>query len=306
MMIPFLCPNCKNSSLIEVNNLIICEDTICNSKFKLINNKPVLINFSQSLIDEKKIFSSNGRSIVKRKSLFVFKWLRLLLYGRSLKTKNNLKFCISKCINFKKPMVLVVGGGTIGSGTEVLYSNSNIILHSFDVYFSNNISFIADAHDIPLKSNTYDLVIIQAVLEHVLNPNKVVAECYRVLKEGSYIYAETPFMQQVHEGPYDFLRFSNSGHRYLFKDFECVKTGYIGGLSMSLIWAMSYFLSGVFRSIIIGKISRVLFFWLRFIDLIIPNKFQMDGASGYFFIGKKTPNTSLNNPEIIQFYNGAQ
>ena len=58
-----------------------------------------------------------------------------------------------------------------------------------------------------------DLVIIQAVLEHVMYPNKVVSEIYRVLKNDGLIYSETPFMQQVHEGPYDFSRFTESGHR---------------------------------------------------------------------------------------------
>ena len=34
------------------------------------------------------------------------------------------------------------------------------------------------------------------------------------------VYAETPFMQQVHEGAYDFTRYTVLGHRYLFKKFK--------------------------------------------------------------------------------------
>ncbi len=44
-------------------------------------------------------------------------------------------------------------------------------------------------------------------------------EIHRVLKDDGIVYADTPFMQQVHEGAYDFTRFTLSGHRWLFKNF---------------------------------------------------------------------------------------
>jgi len=58
-------------------------------------------------------------------------------------------------------------------------------------------------------------MLVQAGLEHVRDLWQVVAEIHRVLKDDGLVYAETPFMQQVHEGPYDFTRFTESGHRYL-------------------------------------------------------------------------------------------
>ncbi len=82
---------------------------------------------------------------------------------------------------------------------------------AFDIYYSANVQFIADAHSILLRDASVDAVVIQAVLEHVLDPQQVVDEIWRVLKPSGLVYAETPFLQHVHEGAYDFTRFTESG-----------------------------------------------------------------------------------------------
>jgi hypothetical protein len=87
-------------------------------------------------------------------------------------------------------------------------------------------------------------VWIRAVLEHVLEPAQVVAEVHRVLAAGDIVYAETPFMQQVHEKAYDFTRFSRTGHRWLFRHFEKIAAGEIGGPGQSLVWSLRYFFRG--------------------------------------------------------------
>ena len=48
----------------------------------------------------------------------------------------------------------------------------------------------------PFPDSSFNIVIIQAVLEHVLNPQKVVKEINRVLKNKGIIYSETPFYSQ--------------------------------------------------------------------------------------------------------------
>src|SRR5205823_1246671 len=109
------------------------------------------------------------------------------------------------------PTILVVGGGTVGSGTDALYRDPAVRLIAFDVYGSPMTQLIADGHQIPLRDESVDAVLVQAVLEHVLDPAKVVAEIHRVLRPNGIVYAETPFLQQVHEAAYDFTRFTESG-----------------------------------------------------------------------------------------------
>lgn len=43
---------------------------------------------------------------------------------------------------------------------------------------------VADAHNLPFKSKSFDTVVCLEALEHVFNPLKVLSEIYRVLKIG--------------------------------------------------------------------------------------------------------------------------
>ena len=101
----------------------------------------------------------------------------------------------------------------------------DIEVHSIDIYASPTVDLICDAHYLPLEGEYYDAVWIQAVLEHVVQPELVVHEIHRVLKPDGIVYAETPFMQQVNEGAYDFTRYTVLGHRYLFKKFSLIDRG---------------------------------------------------------------------------------
>lgn len=64
----------------------------------------------------------------------------------------------------------------------------------------------------------------------------------RVLKPHGMLYAETPFMQQVHERAYDFTRFTANGHRWLFRRFEQIDAGVNrgSGAGPALAWSVRY------------------------------------------------------------------
>jgi SAM-dependent methyltransferase len=134
--------------------------------------------------------------------------------------------------------VLIIGGGILGNGIDALVNNVGIEFIESDVAFAPRTRIILDAHDIPFADESFDAVIAQAVLEHVVDPNRCTAEIYRVLKGDGYVYAETPFMQQVHAGRYDFQRFTDLGHRRLFRRFDLFDSGNVFGPGMAL--ARSY------------------------------------------------------------------
>jgi SAM-dependent methyltransferase len=202
-------------------------------------------------------------------------------------------------------MVLVVGGGTVGNGVEALYDDLRIRLVAFDIYRSPVTQFVADAHRIPLANESVDAVVVQAVLEHVLDPEKVVSEIHRVLRHGGLVYAETPFLQQVHAGPYDFTRYTSSGHRYLFRAFEEIRAGPVAGPGTQLLWSLDHIVRGLTRVELAGKIARGLFFWLRYLDHAVPVNFAMDSASAFYFLGRRASH-ELTPSEILQYYRGAQ
>ena len=303
------CPKCKNVVLFD-GEQVFCTNESCThftKPFLTISGKQVLVDFDESVLSEEYIMSSGASSLIPRISNFRVGtlFLRQLLNGRSRKTISNLEKLASFLDGIDEPKILVVGGGTIGSGMDYFFQNFKKNTVSFDIYNSDNVDFIADAHSIPFLSNYFDVIVIQAVLEHVVSPTVVVSECHRVLRDGGLIYAETPFMQQVHEGAYDFTRFTVLGHRLLFKDFRTVKLGYISGLGQSFLWSLEFFVSGLFRSKKVGKLFKLCFFWIRFFERFIPDEMNEDGACGCFFLGQKDLNMQSHKmSELLLEYRG--
>ena len=158
---------------------------------------------------------------------------------------------------------MVIGGGNIGTGLQELYQDISLDLISTDIYPSNKINFISDCHNIPVKNESVDGVIIQAVLEHVINPNKVISEVYRVLKKDGIILAETPFMQSSHEEPYDFNRYTELGHRWLFKSFKEIYRSTNGGPGLSLYWSISSLIYALINNKLISQIFSLPFLFLH-------------------------------------------
>jgi SAM-dependent methyltransferase len=188
---------------------------------------------------------------------------------------------------------------------QPLYDSPDIEIVAFDIYATPLIQFVADAHEIPLPDSAFDAVVIQAVLEHVLQPAQVVSEIWRVLKPRGIVYAETPFMQQVHEGAYDFTRFTESGHRYLFRNFELLSSGASGGPGLQFMWSVDYLVRSIFRSRMAGKIAKLAFFWVQYLDHLIPSSFAVDGASGVYFLGRRAA-SAAGPKDIVAHYKGAQ
>jgi SAM-dependent methyltransferase len=187
----------------------------------------------------------------------------------------------------ERPVVLVIGGGTIGSGADELYHDSSIELVGTDVFASPHTVLVADAHKLPFADGVFDGVWVQAVLEHVLEPATAVAEMHRVLRRGGLVYAETPFMQQVHERAYDFSRFTQSGHRWLFRRFSEISAGPIGGAGVALTWSIRYFSRALGAGDKLSRLISLPFFWIRFVDRFTRGRAVADAASGFFFLGRR-------------------
>jgi len=285
------CPRCS-SMLQNLKSQPSCSDPACEyskSGFPLVHGQPVLIDFATSIFDRDAYRRHNGsplkrdvtlRSIGSRLHQFTFGMNRVAAF-------NCAKFLgLLKKVS-GRPVVLVIGGGTIGFGTGELYNDASIELVGTDVYASQHTCLVADAHKLPFEEKVFDGIWIQAVLEHVLEPHTVVAEIHRVLKRGGLVYAETPFMQQVHERAYDFSRFTQSGHRWLFKDFSEISAGPVSGAGVALLWSIRYFCRALGAGNKLSLLICLPFFWIRFLDKLARGRTVADAASGLFFLGRR-------------------
>jgi SAM-dependent methyltransferase len=251
-------------------------------------------------------FGDSDESPVLRKRSKLAKFVSILINGGNPVARRNANKLIKKLIERTPfPRVLVVGAGQIGDGSEALYQSPDVEVISFDIYRSEFVNFVADGHHIPLIDGCVDAVWIQAVLEHVVSPSTVVTEMYRVLKPNGILYAETPFMQQVHEGRYDFQRFTEGGHRWLFRAFKRLDAGVVWGPGRTLQWAVRYFFWGVTRNKNLAIVLSLPFSFFRWFDRFIPNSLASDGACNLYFFGEKQPHL-LTFEELLAEYNGAQ
>lgn len=66
---------------------------------------------------------------------------------------------------------------------------------------------------LPFDDQSFDLVLLSDVLEHILDPLSVIKEVCRVLKVGGALVMNTPFLYWLHEEPYDFNRYTEHSLR---------------------------------------------------------------------------------------------
>lgn len=305
-----VCPRCK--CRLELRRTECrCTHPGCRAIYPVRRQVPVLINEANSVFSIAGVLRGEDKPFVaERGGLRAWASRHCPTLSRNLGADRHYRALAEQLLQLSPaPRVLVIGSRVLGSGMDVLAEFPEIKLIETDVELGPRPRVLCDAHDIPFEDGTFDGVVAQAVLEHVADPYRVVAELHRVLKPRGVVFAETPFMQQVHEGAYDFTRFTHLGHRRLFRDFEEISSGVACGPGMALGWAWQYFLTSFAR----GERSRTLakavarctgFFWKYFDGLLAERPGAYDAASGFYFLGRRSHNR-LPDRQLIALYRGA-
>lgn len=288
-----------------------CAYSVKNDGFPCYRGVPVLIDFSGDTLCEREryIDSAGERDVYVKRRIGALKTMVERMTGaQSPVTQGNCARFVSEIKAMSgKPRVLIIGSGEQGQGTTNLWDDPSIERIGIDIYATATTNYIADAHHLPFHEASFDGVWIQAVLEHVADPARVVAEIERVLRDGGVVYAETPFMQQVHEGAYDFQRFSVTGHRFLFRRFKALAIGGNKGPGVVLAWAVRYFIWGLFRSRKLAVlISYPALIVLRLLDKLMDPRALWDGPSGVFFLGRKGGGPAMVQRDLPRLYEGFQ
>lgn len=275
----------------------------------MVNGVPVLINEEQSIFTIQSIIDGKDGFFDRSKKGRILESLSRLLpvLQTNLHTKQNFAYLKQQLLQLSDAKILVIGAGNEGRGISDFIRTKQFKFVMSDVFLGPSITIVLDAHSIPYENQTFDCVVVQAVLEHVLNPQQCVQEFHRILKLQGLIYAETPFMQQVHGGAYDFTRFSNSGHRWLFRNFAEIASGFAAGPASALAWSIQHFFISLLprsRTTVLSVkfISRCLLFWLKYFDYMMKNNLlAMDGACSCFFLGRKAT-MSISPKEMPAYY----
>ncbi len=295
------CPDCHAPVLEEIRAALVC--THCKTAFPLAQGRPVLIRTDNELFPRSSYFKPSAATASSRPSIVA----RLapsrsvnMVYGR------NLRAFAAALDEMAATSVLVIGAGAQKSWLDKFFAaHPAIRLVYSDVDVRGTVDLFCDAHELPFHDETFGGVVASAVLEHVVYPERVVAEMHRVLVSRGLIYSEIPFLQQVHEGAYDFTRYTLSGHRRLLNHFEEVSSGVVAGPGTTLAWALEHFaLCFTPRFLAPGMrlAVRAAFFWLKYFDhLFGQSPVAADGASCTFFLGRKSTATKADREIVAQY-----
>jgi SAM-dependent methyltransferase len=293
--IKIICP-CCGTKLNENLSILNCE--FCHEKYSLIGGVPILFTKKNTIFntDTAKNLRSSGfkSSLVKFGSKVLPDITNNYFQQKALDRFLN-KIEGSSC--------LVIGAGDdLGIKNSLQYRNNSAIYT--DVIASNAIDYVCDVESLPFLDGQFDVVLVIAVLEHVVNPQLAVSEISRVLKNNGLVFSAIPFMQQVHMGRFDFQRYTLLGHRWLFKAFSLEEMGKTSGAGSALLWSISSFFESFFKCMLykfsVKLCVRSLLFWIKYFDFLQMN--ANNYCLGSYFIGKNKKSKVLTCKELIDLY----
>ena len=108
-------------------------------------------------------------------------------------------------------------GLDIGCGIrDVVFDN----LVTQDIYLTPTATLITAPGDarLPFADGSFDLVLLDSVLEHVPDPVALLAESRRLLKPGGAIFGDVPFLQPLHLAPHHYFNFTPYGLEVVAKN----------------------------------------------------------------------------------------
>lgn len=303
-----ICPEC-GSDIEFTGQELNCKG--CRESFRLFRDRPVLLNQTNELFPPSAYIQSKQMyNQVSNEPTMVQKLKRLIPKISINLSREKMLHRLSKEHGSNGNVVLVVGCGNQTQQLEQHFPGEGTSFVFCDIDKQAEADVFCDSHELSFKDGVFDGVISTAVLEHVLYPDKVISEMRRVLKKKGFIYSEIPFLQSVHEGAYDFTRFTMSGHRRLLENFKEIDSGMVAGPGTALAWSLVSFFKALSSS---SKISSLLsiaarcgFFWLKYFDYLFQNNPQaLDAASCTYFYGSKTEGRKTATV-IIDRYEGGK
>lgn len=173
----------------------------------------------------------------------------------------------------------------IGSGVHKPHPD----IVNVDIFYYKGVDLVANAEELPLPTGSVDAIVCESLLEHVPQPEKIVAEMYRVLKPKGQMYIVIPFVYPFHACPNDFYRWSVTGLRELLKAGDIEVIGTRAGPTSALTGQLGAWFAIVFSFgweplyNVMSLVGLVLFCPLKFLDWIFGRYATSIHGAGQFY-----------------------
>jgi SAM-dependent methyltransferase len=201
-----------------------------------------------------------------------------------------LKKQIQDASKYIKGKVLDVGSGECDRYGDLFNASQYI---KMDVKAGKNVDIVGSAEKIPFDNESFDSVVCTQVFEHLKGPTLGAQEIYRVLKVGGNLLLTVPQINELHEEPYDFFRYTKFGVMQIFEGvgFKLIEYSQRGGFFSTVSQlVMRYLIDrlNLYEHPILGRIFSKCFLlkgklaiWLDKIDKSPANKKH---AIGWCFV----------------------
>ena len=109
----------------------------------------------------------------------------------------------------------------LGAGLDICDAEN---LVKTDAYvYSDELDYVADAHNLPFSANSFDYIFSLAVFEHLHTPWKAAEEIHRVLKPGGQVFTLCAFNQHIHAYPHHYFNMTDMALRRIFSHFDVLE-----------------------------------------------------------------------------------
>jgi len=301
------CPSCR-SSLTHDGEALTCDG--CRQRFRVDGSVPILLAAeSAEMIDGFRDVAENvklrrafGRSPALLRLIDIIRPPHPFWYmRRKVSHAQRVAFTLlaERQPASDDPIYLDIGSGILG-GANASGLSSNIRRHTIplEIAPTAGVGVVGDAHRLPFRDGSVDGLLIQGVLEHVLDPEQIVGEIFRVLKPGAPVFAEVPFIQHYHLDPVDFRRWTHYGFAHLFRQFVQESAGVCAGPASALADMLTEFPALLFSSPAlywgVKTVSGWVFAPLQFLDAIWSSARRAHVMAGaVYFLGSKPRDGTL-------------
>jgi SAM-dependent methyltransferase len=193
-----VCPDCGNELVIDSDRkyLVCCG---CSNKTILSDGIPQFTKPPGGLVPSEKEERSPDLGTSWRRANWQF-----------------LKSQIAKVES--QALILDVGAGR-GDFQEVFVDREQSYF-ALDVYPYPEVDIACDLSlSNPIRENSFDVIVLMNVLEHVYNGRDFLASLAKVLKPGGKLIIAVPFMVKIHQSPIDFTRYTHHALVLMGKEF---------------------------------------------------------------------------------------
>lgn len=151
---------------------------------------------------------------------------------------NDLHYVKQTCSEFQG-RVLEIGARFNSTGFRGYFENiEGAEYFGTDLEPGPDVNYVCDLtqDDFDIPQQHFDLVICCSVLEHIADPWKAARNISKLVKPGGKLYINCPWAWKYHPYPDDYYRFSFSGIKHLFPEFDWTNYAYSGELDGDIRW----------------------------------------------------------------------